>query len=121
MIKNIILGMLIMSIFSCGQDGNQLLGRWKVVGIKDAGQSLDFDMDSIYFEFREGDSFLMTDTYGKKIMGAFKMEPPYLYISTFEREGESKKPLEILKFTPDTLELLMNRNGVKRTIYLQKK
>jgi len=109
------------SLFSCEQDQPQLLGRWKVIDIKDDGQLQEFDMDSIYFEFLSGDSFRMTDTYGGKILGNFKMESPYLYISTFEKDGTQKKPIEILKFTDDSLHLLMNSNGVRRRIMLIKK
>ena len=112
---------LSLSLFSCQQDQPQLLGKWKVVDIKDEGQFQEFDMDSIAFEFLQGDSFRMTDTYGGKILGSFKMDPPYLYISTFEKDGTKKKPIEMLKFTEDSIQLLMNTNGVKRTIFLVKK
>lgn len=113
--------LLLCSIISCRQDQPQLLGKWKVTDIKDEGQLQEFDMDSISFEFLKGDSFRMTDTYGGKILGSFKMDPPYLYISTFEKDGTKKKPIEMVKFTDDSLQLLMNANGVRRTIFLVKK
>lgn len=110
-----------MGLVSCGQKKQQLLGKWKVIDVQDAGQPQEFDMDSIYFEFKEKDTFRMTDTYGGKILGAFRMEPPYLYISTFEQDGKKDQPIEMLKFTEDSLLLLMNNNGVKRTITLVKR
>ncbi len=110
---------LLMSVACSNPLGapDEIYGAWGGVSWKADGKSASFDASAVQFRFERDKTY--SAVYGdQNEQGAFKIDGRKLYTTA---DGQMQKMVKILRLDSDTLEIEMNRSGVRENLILARK
>ena len=114
---------ILLLIFTACSDvhDNLLIGKWQASALLEEGAMLSIDTTQIHFEFSEDQSYLYTSTLNYREAGSYSLDASYLYTTDTLNQASSKKTVEILLLSEDSLHIKMEDNGRERILKLVRK
>ena len=109
----------VLFLAGCGAESGTpeaIYGNWRGVSWTVEGKEAGRNAASVQFQFEAPKQY--TAAFGDQLeKGSFKVDGDKLYTTA---EGQLQKMVKIIQLTADTLEMEMNRGGVKENLVLVK-
>lgn len=109
----------LLFLLGCGAESGTpeaIFGKWQGVSWTVEGSGENRNAAAVYFQFQDANQY-QAEFGDQQESGSFKVEGDKLYTTA---EGQMQKMVRIVKLTADTLEMEMNRGGVKENLVLKK-
>lgn len=119
MYKSTLLLLSLLFLMSCGSGSgtpDAIYGKWQGVSWTVEGTDENRNAAAVHFKFENNNQY-MAEFGDQQESGSFKVEGDKLYTTA---EGQLQKMVKIVEISADTLELEMNRGGVKEILVLKK-
>ena len=97
-----------------------LLGQWQAYTFLEEGDTVDISPSEVSLDFRQNGIYYFTSTLNFKEAGHYKIENNLLYTIDTLTIDPIEKAVQIEYLSPDTLILLMNKEGVQQTLKLKR-
>lgn len=114
----VLLSFLILGCTSVEKE--QVMGSWQAVEITEDGEPLGVNPQEIKLTFRAPDRYSYQSTLKYREAGTFDMDNKYLYTIDTIHQASSRKAVEILLISEDSLHLKMMENGQERVLKMVK-
>lgn len=111
---------ILLLLAACSPVDQELIkGDWKGVAVMEDGAPIGVDPGEIRMSFKE-EGYAYYSTLNYEEAGDYYIESRYLYTTDTLNQASTKKAVEIVKLTPDSLTLKMNESGRERLLLMKK-
>lgn len=97
-----------------------LAGQWQALSIQEEGRPLKVDLKDIRFSFDSKKHYSFHSTLNYREAGFYAIRRQYLLTEDTLNPKSLEKAVEIVRLTPDTLELKMMDGGKERNLLMVK-
>ncbi|MEL6720447.1 MAG: hypothetical protein AAFO82_21965 [Bacteroidota bacterium] len=112
---------LLVGLYNCASDKeNLLLGRWNATQLTENGNSIEMELEEVWFTFDEQGHYQFHSTLNYREAGFYKQNNNLLYTTDTLIEDRNRQAVKILKLDEAHLELGMEDRGKKRVLSLMK-
>ncbi len=123
--RNLSLVILLMGAlfanYGCSSVEKELIqGEWKGVSILENGKALDLDPSEIQLSFSPSNTYTYKSTLNYQEAGSYHLDKKYLYTTDTLNLASSKKTVEILLLSEDSLQFKMMEANQERILKLVK-
>lgn len=111
---------ILLLLSACSPVDERLIeGKWSGIAVIEEGAPISVDPSEITMSFGEK-GYAYSSTLNYKEAGDYYVEAKYLYTTDTLNQASTKKAVEIVKLTADSLVLKMNENGKERLLMMEK-
>ena len=118
----IVAALLLLLTNACDHDpaDDPIIGSWRAYSVEEEGRELAVDLNDIRLRFDETGTYHFHGTLNQTEAGPFRRRKDILITQDTLHSGSGPRTVQISLLAADTLVLLMQEAGKKRTLSLQR-
>ena len=103
---------------ACDRTPSLLVGSWRAVDVREAGDSLRLDPGEIRFHFTDDGRYTYRSTLNYREAGAYRLRDGFLYATDTTGNGAGEYIVAVDVLNQDSLQLRMQGEASERIVLL---